>query len=56
VPEPVDLAVIATPAIVVPEVVSDCAEVGVKWAVMNGAKIRRVGTVFAPQGPPGKTS
>src|SRR5271166_7111181 len=37
VPAPVDLAVIATPAITVPDVVSECAEAGVKGAVIISA-------------------
>src|SRR3984893_11540795 len=45
VPGPVDLAVIATPAIAVPEVVSECAEAGVKGAVIISAGFRECGTV-----------
>jgi acetyltransferase len=45
VPEPVDLAVIATPAIAVPEVVSECAEAGVKGAVIISAGFRESGAV-----------
>jgi acetyltransferase len=40
VPRPVDLAAIATPAIAVPDVVSECAEAGVKGAVIISAGFR----------------
>ncbi len=43
VPGPVDLAVIATPAIAVPDVVSECAEAGVKGAVIISAGFRECG-------------
>src|SRR5215831_10564742 len=43
VPGPVDLAIIATPAIAVPEVVSECAEAGVKGAVVISAGFRECG-------------
>src|SRR5271157_5555089 len=43
VPAPVDLAVIATPAITVPDVVSECAEAGVKGAVIISAGFRECG-------------
>lgn len=36
VPGPVDLTLIATPAIAVPDVVGKCAEAGVKGAVIFG--------------------
>ena len=45
VPAPVDLAVIATPAITVPDVVSECAEAGVKGAVIISAGFRECGAV-----------
>ena len=45
VPGPVDLAVIATPAIAVPDVVSECAEAGVKGAVIISAGFRECGAV-----------
>jgi len=45
VPAPVDLAVIATPAITVPDVVSECAEAGVKGAVIISAGFRERGAV-----------
>jgi acetyltransferase len=45
VPAPVDLAVIATPAIAVPDVVSECAEAGVKGAVIISAGFRECGAV-----------
>src|ERR1700722_2243363 len=40
VPTPVDLAVIATPAAAVPQVVKECAETGVKGAVIISAGFR----------------
>jgi len=45
VPGPVDLAVIATPAIAVPDVVSECAEAAVKGAVIISAGFRECGAV-----------
>jgi acetyltransferase len=45
VPGPVDLAIIATPAIAVPDVVSECAEAGVKGAVIISAGFRECGAV-----------
>jgi acyl-CoA synthetase (NDP forming) len=42
VPAPVDLAVIAIPAIAVSEVVSECAEAGVKGAVIISAETQGV--------------
>lgn len=45
VPAPVDLAVIAIPAIAVPDVVSECAEAGVKGAVIISAGFRERGAV-----------
>ena len=45
VPGPVDLAVIATPAITVPDVVSECAQAGVKGAVIISAGFRECGAV-----------
>src|ERR1700736_1244094 len=47
VPGPVDLAIIATPAIAVPDVVSECAEAGVKGAVIISAGFRECGAVGA---------
>ena len=43
VPGPVDLAVIATPAIAVPDVVGECAEAGVKGAVIISAGFKECG-------------
>jgi len=43
VPEPVDLAVIATPAATVPEVIGECAEAGVRAAVVISAGFKEVG-------------
>src|SRR5260370_19757296 len=45
VPEPVDLAVIATPAIAVPDVVSECAVAGPQGAVIISAVFRDCGAV-----------
>src|ERR1700730_15356335 len=45
VPGPVDLAIIATPAIAVPDVISECAEAGVKGAVIISAGFRECGAV-----------
>jgi acetyltransferase len=44
VPEPVDLAVIATPAATVPDLVEACAEAGVKGVIVLSAGFREVGT------------
>ena len=41
VPQPVDLAVIATPALTVPDVVGECAAAGVKGAIIISAKFRK---------------
>ncbi|MCS7032115.1 MAG: acetate--CoA ligase family protein, partial [Gloeomargarita sp. SKYG116] len=43
VPDPVDLAVIATPAPTVPEVIAECAQAGVKGAVIVSAGFRETG-------------
>ena len=43
VPEPVDLAVICTPALVVPDLVGECARAGVKAAVIVSAGFRETG-------------
>ena len=45
VPGPVDLAVIAIPAIAVPDVVSECAQAGVKGAVIISDGFRECGAV-----------
>jgi acetyltransferase len=45
VPGPVDLAIIAAPALAVPDVVSECAEAGVKGAVIISAGFRECGAV-----------
>src|SRR5947209_4177017 len=44
VPEPVDLAVIATPAVTVPGLVQDCVERGVKAAIIISAGFSELGT------------
>ena len=46
VPEPVDLAVIVTPAPTVPQVVGDCVKAGVKGAIIISAGFKEIG----PQG------
>lgn len=43
VPEPVDLAVIVTPAATVPGIVHDCAEVGVKGVIVISAGFKEIG-------------
>lgn len=43
IPEPVDLAVIATPAPDVPAVIGECVEAGVKGAIIISAGFREVG-------------
>ncbi|SHK14814.1 bifunctional acetate--CoA ligase family protein/GNAT family N-acetyltransferase [Rhodothermus profundi] len=43
VPEPVDLAVIATPAPTVPEVVQECVDAGVRGAVIISAGFKEIG-------------
>ena len=43
VPNPVDLAIIATPAVTVPLVVKECAEAGVKGAVIISTGFRECG-------------
>ncbi len=43
VPEPVDLAVIVTPAATVPGIVHDCAEEGVKGAIVISAGFKEIG-------------
>jgi acetyltransferase len=46
-PEPVDLAVIATPAATVPGIVAECAAVGVKGAVIISAGFKESGPAGA---------
>lgn len=48
VPDPVDLAVIATPAITVPDILSECASVGTSSAVIVSAGFKEAG----PRGIP----
>ncbi|AGA28178.1 bifunctional acetate--CoA ligase family protein/GNAT family N-acetyltransferase [Singulisphaera acidiphila] len=43
VPEPIDLAIVATPAAVVPEVIGDCASAGVRGAIVVSAGFKEVG-------------
>ncbi|WP_422927958.1 bifunctional acetate--CoA ligase family protein/GNAT family N-acetyltransferase [Singulisphaera sp. PoT] len=47
VPEPVDLAIIVTPAATVPDVIGECAEVGVRGAIVISAGFKEVGTAGA---------
>jgi acetyltransferase len=44
VPAPVDLAVIATPAFTVPDVIGECAKAGVSGAVVISAGVKECGT------------
>ena len=46
-PEPVDLAVIATPAATVPELVAECAAAGVRAAIVLSAGFQEVGAAGA---------
>ncbi|TAF11002.1 MAG: GNAT family N-acetyltransferase [Nostocales cyanobacterium] len=43
VPEPIDLAVIATPAQTVPKIISDCVDIGVKGAIIISAGFKEAG-------------
>ena len=43
VPEPVDLAVIVTPAVTVPGIIHDCAERGVRGAIVISAGFKEIG-------------
>ena len=43
VPEPVDLAVIVTPAATVPQVIGDCVKAGVKGAIIISAGFKEIG-------------
>ena len=43
VPEPVDLAVIVTPAVTVPGIIHDCAEQGVRGAIVISAGFKEIG-------------
>lgn len=43
VPEPLDLAVVVTPAPAVPQVIADCAEAGVRGAIVISAGFKEVG-------------
>ncbi|QFS50676.1 bifunctional acetate--CoA ligase family protein/GNAT family N-acetyltransferase [Nostoc sphaeroides] len=45
VPEPVDLAIIATPALTVPSVIGECVDAGVKGAIVLSAGFKEIGTV-----------
>jgi acetyltransferase len=47
VPEPIDLAVIATPAATVPGIVAECAAVGVRGAVIISAGFKESGSAGA---------
>ena len=43
IPEPIDLAIIATPAPTVPEIIRQCVEVGVKGVIVISAGFREIG-------------
>ncbi|MCC5632798.1 bifunctional acetate--CoA ligase family protein/GNAT family N-acetyltransferase [Nostoc sphaeroides CHAB 2801] len=45
VPEPVDLVIIATPALTVPSVIGECVDAGVKGAIVLSAGFKEIGTV-----------
>jgi acetyltransferase len=47
VPEPVDLVIIATPALTVPSVIGECVDAGVKGAIVLSAGFKEIGTVGA---------
>ncbi|MDM9581568.1 bifunctional acetate--CoA ligase family protein/GNAT family N-acetyltransferase [Nostoc sp. GT001] len=47
VPEPVDLVIVATPALTVPSVIGECVDVGVKGAIVLSAGFKEIGTVGA---------
>jgi acetyltransferase len=43
IPEPVELAIIAVPAKIVPEVIAECVELGVKGAIIISAGFKEIG-------------
>ncbi len=45
IPEHIDLAIIATPAATVPQVIRECAQVGVKGAIIVSAGFKEIGAV-----------
>lgn len=47
VPEPIDLAIVATPAASVPEVIGDCASAGVRGAIVVSAGFKEIGPAGA---------
>ena len=47
IPEPVDLAIIATPAPTVPGIISECVEAGVKGAIVISAGFKEIGEAGA---------
>ncbi|WP_074310528.1 bifunctional acetate--CoA ligase family protein/GNAT family N-acetyltransferase [Singulisphaera sp. GP187] len=47
VPTPIDLAIVATPAAAVPEVIGDCASAGVRGAIVVSAGFKEVGAAGA---------
>jgi acetyltransferase len=47
VPEPVDLAIIATPAHTVPSVIGECVDAGVKGAIVLSAGFKEIGSAGA---------
>lgn len=46
-PEPVDLVIIATPALTVPSVIGECVDAGVKRAIILSPGFKEIGTVGA---------
>lgn len=47
IPEPIDLAIVATPASTVPEIIAECVDAGVKGAIIISAGFRETGQVGA---------
>jgi len=45
IPEPVDLAMIATPAKTVPDVVEECGKAGVKGIIIVSAGFKEIGSL-----------
>ncbi|MBE9189787.1 bifunctional acetate--CoA ligase family protein/GNAT family N-acetyltransferase [Gloeocapsopsis crepidinum LEGE 06123] len=47
IPESIDLAIIATPASTVPDIIAECVDAGVEGAIIVSAGFREIGTVGA---------
>jgi len=47
IPESIDLAIIATPASTVPDIIAECVDAGVEGAMIVSAGFREIGTVGA---------